>query len=244
MSTTRTYKYFEPVEIKIDGISKKELVSLIELAEKSIIMKLEKLNIIMKKMQVYHCNDILLVNDRYDICPEFDTIVSAFGINVNKIACKLKGATYILQEPLIQLIKLLKKDFSLEKFANKNLPEEIKSYIKQVKKQYCCNKNEENMLIQILQRGHYFAEGQRLIIEQTVDDRTTKTIGNAELMDNNIESTIKQLAKDLSNKINKTNEQVRDGTCQLINARAKQMGYIVEQKKVNNQIQLVLVRNE
>ena len=53
-----------------------------------------------------------------------------------------------------------------------------------------------------------------------------------------------KISKEAQNTVNKTNEQLRDGTTKLIYSRARQMGYAVQEIKKGTQTQLVLVRCE
>ena len=61
---------------------------------------------------------------------------------------------------------------------------------------------------------------------------------------NSIKNRLLSLAKKTEKTINGTNQQLRDGTSKLIYARARQMGYAVQEIKKGKQTQLVLVRYE
>ena len=61
---------------------------------------------------------------------------------------------------------------------------------------------------------------------------------------NEIRNKLLMISKDAQNTVNRTNSQLRDGTAKLIYARARQMGYAVQEVKKGTQTQLVLVRCE
>ena len=59
-----------------------------------------------------------------------------------------------------------------------------------------------------------------------------------------VRSRLMELSQNAQDTVNKTNSQLRDGTAKLICARARQMGYAVQEVKKGTQTQLILVRCE
>jgi hypothetical protein len=101
------------------------------------------------------------------------------------------------------------------------------------------------MVRNIKKNGQYVTTRTRTITEETEDGRL---IGRSEgqwVTDaNEIRNKLMKISKDAQTTVNKTNSQLRDGTAKLIYARARQMGYAVQEVKKGTQTQLVLVRCE
>ena len=68
--------------------------------------------------------------------------------------------------------------------------------------------------------------------------------GEWESNEKEIREKLLLLSKSAQDSIKKANGQLRDGTAKLIQTRARQMGYAVQEIKKGEQTQLVLVRYE
>lgn len=246
MSCTRTIKTFEHEEIKIDTCNKAE----IELMEKTIIsvikQKVDKINILIKNCDVYSYNGNILVNDRYNICSDLITVAEAFGLNIKQIQCSLRGKNYLITDELLTVLKQLNNALEIGKdIANKDLTEEIKKIIDANKLETVIDKDILDMIINIKENGQYTFTRKREVTTTERDGRVLSTQkGDWSIDANSIKDRLLSLAKKTEKTINDTNQQLRDGTSKLIYARARQMGYAVQEIKKGKQTQLVLVRYE
>ena len=105
MSCITTVKTFEVVEIKLDEIKAEDLLELEETLCNVMVQKLEKLNILIKETNIYSHNGCLLINDRYRVCVDLEEIARAFGLEIKKINCSLRGNNYIVSDALVSLLK-------------------------------------------------------------------------------------------------------------------------------------------
>ena len=95
MSCKRKVQAWKEVKIYIDTLSKQELIMLEDSIKECITQKLIKLDILLKNVNTYYANGTLLINDRYGVLTDVEQIISAFGMNIKKINCNLKGKNYI-----------------------------------------------------------------------------------------------------------------------------------------------------
>ncbi len=246
MSCTRTIKTFEHEEIKIETCNKAE----IELMEKTIIsvikQKVDKINILIKNCDVYSYNGNILVNDRYNICSDLITVTEAFGLNIKQIQCSLRGKNYLITDELLTVMNQLNNPLEIGKdIANKELTEEIKRIIDDNKIKTIIDNDILDMIINIKKNGQYTFTREREVTTTVRDGRVLSTQkGDWSIDANSIKDRLLSLAKKTEQIINGTNQQLRDGTSKLIYARARQMGYAVQEIKKGKQTQLVLVRYE
>ena len=130
MSCVRTVKTFEVVEIKLDEIKANDLVELEETLCNVMVQKLEKLNILIKETNIYSHNGHLRINDRYRICADLEEIARAFGFEIKKINCSLRGNNYIVSDALVSLLKEIGVSYAFgESIANQTATGEIKAII-------------------------------------------------------------------------------------------------------------------
>ena len=73
------------INLLITTISKKELSTIEEAMILCLDRKLEKLNLLLKQMNVYKIGSSLLVNDRYNTALNFIEIVNGFGIDIEQV---------------------------------------------------------------------------------------------------------------------------------------------------------------
>ena len=107
MSCKRKVQAWKEVKIHIDTLSKQELIMLEDSIKECITQKLIKLDILLKNVNTYYANGTLLINDRYGVLTDIEQIISAFGMNIKKINCNLKGKNYIVTDELIELASML-----------------------------------------------------------------------------------------------------------------------------------------
>lgn len=247
MSCERRVHTFQQVEeVRIECCDKKELEELEKTIISSIEQKLEKLNILIKNCNVYSANGMILVNDRYNICSDLVTVAEAFGLNIKQVKCSLKGKNYIITDDLLTVLKQLEREFNFgANITNQELTDAICQILDENNVTRNIDFNVLEMVKNIKKNGQYVTTRTRTITEETEDGRL---IGRSEgqwVTDaNEIRNKLMKISKDAQNTVNKTNSQLRDGTAKLIYARARQMGYAVQEVKKGTQTQLVLVRCE
>lgn len=244
MSCSRAVKTFEVVEIKLDEITETDLIELENKVHSAIFQKLEKLNILIKDMNVYSYNGCLLINDRYKICSDFEEIASAFGLDVNKINCNLRGNNFIVSDVLISLLKEIGVDCAFgENIANQPLSEEIKAIIENNVSLKTTNEDFLAIIHNIRKNGRYTMTKQREVITSYYDDQFRgEKKGDWDFNEKTVQELLKNFAKRSEQLVNQANMDMLNGTTKLIYSRARQMGYSVEQVKRGKEVQLVLVR--
>ena len=246
MSCTRTVKTFEHEEIRIDTCNKKE----IELMEKSILsvinQKVEKIKILIKNCDIYSYNGYILVNDRYNICSDLMIVAEAFGLTINQIQCSLKGKNYLITDKLLCALKQLGATTEYgNNISNKELTEEIMKIIRINSKDIVVDNEILKMVKNIRTNGQYTIFREREITTVERDGYVlSKQAGNWSVDVASLQDKLMKIAKETEKAVNGTNQQLRDGTAKLIYARARQMGYSVQEVKKGKQTQLVLVRCE
>ena len=244
MSCVRTVKTFEVVEIKLDEIKANDLVELEETLCNVMIQKLEKLNILIKETNIYSHNGCLLINDRYRICADLEEITRAFGLEIKKINCSLRGNNYIVSDSLIALLKEIGVNYNFgESIANQTATEEIKAIIESNAIPMAVKGNLLEIVRNIRQNGSYTMTKKREVITEYYDDQFRgETKGAWDSNEASIQTQLKAFAERSKQTVSKANTDMLNGTTKLIYSRARQMGYAVEEVKKDKDVQLVLVR--
>lgn len=247
MSCERRVHTFQQVEeVRIECCNKKELEDLEKTIITSLEQKLEKLNILIKNCNVFSGNGMVLVNDRYNICSDLITVAEAFGLNIKQIQCSLRGKNYIITDDLLTVLKQLEKEYEFGKnIANQELSDIVSQILNDNSITRNIDANVLDMVRNIKKNGQYVTTRTRTITEETEDGRLIgrsegQWVSNAD----EIRNRLMDISKKAQNTVNRTNSQLRDGTAKLIYARARQMGYAVQEVKKGTQTQLVLVRCE
>lgn len=242
----RVYTFQQVEEVRIECCDKKELEELEKTIIASMEQKLEKLNILIKNCNVYAGNGMLLVNDRHNICSDLIVVAEAFGLNIKQIECTLRGKNYVITDDLLTILKQLEKEYDFgKKIANQELSEIVSEILNNYSITGKIDVNVLDMVRNIKKNGQYVTTRTRTITEETEDGRLVgrsegQWLSNA----NEIRNKLMTISKKAQNTVNRTNSQLRDGTAKLIYARARQMGYAVEEVKKGTKTQLVLVRCE
>ena len=244
MSCERRVHTFQQVEeVRIECCNKKELEDLEKTIITSLEQKLEKLNILIKNCNVFSGNGMVLVNDRYNICSDLITVAEAFGLNIKQIQCSLRGKNYIITDDLLTVLKQLEKEYEFGKnIANQELSDIVSQILSDNSITRNIDANVLDMVRNIKKNGQYVTTRTRTITEETEDGRLIgrsegQWVSNAD----EIRNRLMDISKKAQNTVNRTNSQLRDGTAKLIYARARQMGYAVQEVKKGTQTQLVLV---
>lgn len=247
MSCERRVHTFQQVEeVRIECCNKKELEDLEKTIITSLEQKLEKLNILIKNCNVFSGNGMVLVNDRYNICSDLITVAEAFGLNIKQIQCSLRGKNYIITDDLFAVLKQLEKEYEFGKnIANQELSDIVSQILNDNSITRNIDANVLDMVRNIKKNGQYVTTRTRTITEETEDGRLIgrsegQWVSNAD----EIRNRLMDISKKAQKTVNRTNSQLRDGTAKLIYARARQMGYAVQEVKKGTQTQLVLVRCE
>ena len=247
MSCERRVHTFQQVEeVRIECCNKKELEDLEKIIIASLEQKLEKLNILIKSCNVYSGNGMILINDRYNICSDLLGVAEAFGLNIKQIQCPLKGKNYIITDDLLIVLKQLEKEYEFGKnIANQELSDIVSEILSDNAITKNIDANVLDMVRNIKKNGQYVTTRSRTITEQTEDGiligrSEGQWVSDADV----IRNRLMDISKKAQNTVNRTNSQLRDGTAKLIYARARQMGYAVQEVKKGTQTQLVLVRCE
>ena len=101
------------------------------------------------------------------------------------------------------------------------------------------------MVSNIKANGQYVTTRTREITEEYDEDGLVGRSESAWVSDAEaVRGQLMEISKNAQNTVNRTNAQLCDGTAKLIYARARQMGYAVQEVKKGTQTQLVLVRCE
>ena len=248
MSCIEEVQIFQKVEVRIECCDKKELEELENTIIYSIEQKLEKLSILIKNCNVYSGNGMILVNDRFNICYDLISVAEAFGLTIKQIQCSLKGKNYIISDDLLTFLKQLEKEYDFGKnIANQEMPNAVSHILDDNVIVRNIDSNVLSMVRNIKKNGQYVTTKTRTIKERIIKEEG-KLIDRIEgewVSDSEeIREKLMILSKNAQDIVNKTNEQLRDGTAKLIYARARQMGYAVQEVKKGTQTQLVLVRHE
>lgn len=243
MSCRRKVKTFEVVEIKLDDITKSDLISVEEKVCNILSQKLEKLNVLTKEMSIYAYKDFLVINDRYNICKDLVEVAEAFNFEIKRINCSLKGNSYLVTDGLMVFLKQLGVSYEFGKnIANQSVTEEIKELIEREPRTEVSEGMLE-ILDNIRQNGSYTFTKRRTITTSYYDNRIEgKKEGKWNIDESGIQGTIKAFANQCNNIVSRANADMVNGTSNLIRSRAKSMGYSVQEVKKGKEVQLVLVR--
>ena len=245
MSCKRKVESFSPIEIKINCIDKSSVCEIEKAAISAVKQKLDKLNIILKNLNVYCYENTLLVNDRYGISKDLKEIASAFGFIFQAVECGLRGKSYILQDSLIGLICSIQPSFSIADYANSQITPELISVIEKNKIQGITDAEITEILREIKEKDHYSINGKQQVTTVYYDGRIIEQkFGEIVSDEAKISARLNNYMTEAKSAVNKTNENLRDGTVKLLYSRARQMGYSVKEERVGTQVQLVLVRCE
>ena len=239
MSCKRKIQAWKEVSVKVDTLNQENIAQIENSVKECILQKLSKLDTILKNVNTYYYHGNIFINDRYGVLRDLEQIITAFGMNIKKIDCSLKGKNYIVSDELFEIARLLKIDDIL----NKNqVTEDILTIISNnlVASKF---ENLAPILEAIKKNGSYEIIQKELVEEIWQDGRLL----NAQTIKKySIETELKDTLTKFSNKVqslvNSSNKFMQEGTTELLCSRAKQMGYSVRKERNGEEVQLVLVR--
>lgn len=247
---TGTIYHEVKVEINIDVLTVSKVVEIENAMKECIEQKLEKLNIILKSMNVYSCGEYLLVNDRYGIGLDIKELVESFGMKIVPVANSgLRGKTYIVSDDLVHFLKIMGVEYQFGySIANTATPISIEQIIHKNTLDFSLiNHTYDNEIASIFQRikrdGKFTIEGIETIAENIYDDQYVGSTSLGVKSDRDrLERKISDFLENIEKQVAMNNTNMKNGTTQILYSRARQMGYSVEKKVNGKEVQLVLVR--
>lgn len=228
------------INISVTTITKSELSNIEEAMILCMDRKLEKLNLLLKQMNVYCMCDCLIVNDRYSTSLNFIEIVRNFGMNINQITVNgFKGKTYVISDIITKLLNVSGATYDFSKLIDvKTIPNNIsidRSIIYNDSKLDSTYDVElANLLREIKRSGKIKIEG-----SETFIDGISQGIISDEAI---ISEKLKKYLINIKTQACQNNKNVQYGTAEILYARARQMGYAVKKEVKGKEIQLVLER--
>lgn len=247
MSCERKIITFKQVEeVRIECCDSTEIAELEKTIISAIEQKLEKLNILIKNCNIFCDGKSILVNDRYNICSLLLEVASAFGLEAKQIECSLRGKNYIISDKLLGVLCQFDRQYAFGKnVSNQDLDDVVAEIMSKNAFAYPINSNILSMVRNIKKNGQYVTTRTREVTEDTEDGiLVDRAVSEWVSDEKEIRNKLISLSRSAQETVNKTNENLRDGTAKLIYARARQMGYAVQEIKKGTQTQLVLVRCE
>ena len=242
----RVYTFQEVEEVRIECCDKKEIEDLEKTIKNALEQKTEKLNVLIKNCNIYSFGGVILVNDRYNICSDLTTVAEALGLTINPVQCSLRGKNYIITDELVAFLLQfgITFDFGVN-ISNQSLDATIKDIIIKNTPKREISQSILDMVSNIKANGQYVTTRTREITEEYDEDGGLGRSESAWVSDAEaVRGQLMEISKNAQNTVNRTNAQLCDGTAKLIYARARQMGYAVQEVKKGTQTQLVLVRCE
>lgn len=230
------------INLLITTISKKELSTIEEAMLLCLDRKLEKLNLLLKQMNVYQIGSSLLVNDRYNTALNFIEIVKGFGIDIEQVNVNgLRGKTYILGDKITKLLNVLGTEYDFSRIIDiKSLPTGIDSTkLKLFDYSFLDNIYDSelsDLLKEIKMHGKVSING----TETLIDGVSQGIFSDQE----RIVEKLKKYLTDIQKQACENNRNVQYGTTEILYARARQMGYSVVKEVKGKEVQLVLTRIE
>lgn len=230
------------INIENTTISKEELLKIQEALTICLDRKLEKLNLLLKQMNIYKFGNSLIVNDRYNIALNFIEIVKNFGMDISLVNLSgLKGKTYVISDKITKLLEILNNKYNFNNVVNilntpvgveiNNLVFDNYKYLDNIYDLKLCELLKEIKLngFVSISGTETFVNGISQGIVSDNDDITTK---------------LKDYLKLIKQEICNNNKNLQYGTIEIIYTRARQMGYSVEKVVKGKEVQLVLERIE
>ena len=239
---------FEPIievrkiNVDITTISQKELLTIEEAMTVCLDRKLEKLNLLLKMMNVYQVGDCLLVNDRYNALLDFIKTVEAFGMDIKQVnVAGLRGKTYLIGDVITKLLRVMGTSYNFSNILDvKELPATASMDGVQLFGYDALNQTYDSeltaLLTEIKSQGRVRIQG-----EETLIDGESQGIVSDQAR---ISEKLKKYLVDIKKQACENNKNVQYGTTEILYTRARQMGYSVQKEVKGKQVQLVLVRVE
>ena len=230
------------IDVDITTISQKELLTIEEAMTLCLDRKLEKLNLLLKMMNVYQVGDCLLVNDRYNAVLDFIKTVEAFGMDIKQVnVAGLRGKTYLIGDVITKLLRIMGTSYNFSNILDvKEVPATANLDGVQLFGYDALNQTYDSeltaLLTEIKRQGHVRIQG-----TETLIDGVSQGIVSDQAR---ISEKLKKYLVDIKKQACENNKNVQYGTTEILYTRARQMGYSVQKEVKGNQVQLVLVRVE
>ena len=230
------------INVDITTISQKELLTIEEAMAVCLDRKLEKLNLLLKMMNVYQVGDCLLVNDRYNAVLDFIKTVEAFGMDIKQVnVAGLRGKTYLIGDVITKLLRVMGTSYNFSNILDvKELPATANMDGVQLFGYDALNQTYDSeltaLLTEIKRQGRVRIQG-----TETLIDGVSQGIVSDQAR---IREKLKKYLVDIKKQACENNKNVQYGTTEILYTRARQMGYSVQKEVKGNQVQLVLVRVE
>ena len=230
------------INVDITTISQKELLTIEEAMTVCLDRKLEKLNLLLKMMNVYQVGDCLLVNDRYNAVLDFIKTVEAFGMDIKQVnVAGLRGKTYLIGDVITKLLRIMGTSYNFSNILDvKEVPATANLDGVQLFGYDALNQTYDSeltaLLTEIKRQGHVRIQG-----TETLIDGVSQGIVSDQAR---ISEKLKKYLVDIKKQACENNKNVQYGTTEILYTRARQMGYSVQKEVKGNQVQLVLVRVE
>ena len=230
------------INVDITTISQKELLTIEEAMTVCLDRKLEKLNLLLKMMNVYQVGDCLLVNDRYNAVLDFIKTVEAFGMDIKQVnVAGLRGKTYLIGDVITKLLRIMGTSYNFSNILDvKELPATANMDGVQLFGYDALNQTYDSeltaLLTEIKRQGRVRIQG-----TETLIDGVSQGIVSDQAR---ISEKLKKYLVDIKKQVCENNKNVQYGTTEILYTRARQMGYSVQKEVKGNQVQLVLVRVE
>ena len=230
------------INVDITTISQNELLTIEEAMTVCLDRKLEKLNLLLKMMNVYQVGDCLLVNDRYNAVLDFIKTVEAFGMDIKQVnVAGLRGKTYLIGDVITKLLRVMGTSYNFSNILDvKELPATANMDGVQLFGYDALNQTYDSeltaLLTEIKRQGRVRIQG-----TETLIDGVSQGIVSDQAR---ISEKLKKYLVDIKKQACENNKNVQYGTTEILYTRARQMGYSVQKEVKGNQVQLVLVRVE
>jgi hypothetical protein len=230
------------INVDITTISQKELLTIEEAMTVCLDRKVEKLNLLLKMMNVYQVGDCLLVNDRYNAVLDFIKTVEAFGMDIKQVnVAGLRGKTYLIGDVITKLLRVMGTSYNFSNILDvKELPATANMDGVQLFGYDALNQTYDGeltaLLTEIKRQGRVRIQG-----TETLIDGVSQGIVSDQAR---ISEKLKKYLVDIKKQACENNKNVQYGTTEILYTRARQMGYSVQKEVKGNQVQLVLVRVE
>jgi hypothetical protein len=256
MSTVRTYKVEVTRTVILKVINKVEIDKMIKSLSAMLVEKTDRLKNHLTSCTLTVYNNQLVILDELSITKDLEKIAEAYGMKIHKFEIDNKKA-YVISDPILEILKLLDFDIS-------NLLSYYGNYSEKLMKKI--NKQQLDEIIKESNSNEYLS----LVTNKYLNESINKALNNEVLQVEKIDTILKrsQDGRELDSRLEGTKsdehlyvkaigelnnfvesinkkhkENIVNGTTRSIESRAKSMGYNVEQRMVEDKIQLVLVRS-
>lgn len=223
------------INVEVNTISLEELEVIEKAMTTCLDRKFDKLNILLKQMNVYKFDGNLIVNDRYNTALNFINTVSAFGMDIRKVEIAgLKGKTYVISDKILSFLEVLGVEYTfgeinIQKLSTSISIDDIKLFTYDL-----YDMDFKKYMREIKETGKVTIEG----TETLVNHKSSGITSDFE----NVERQLKSYLSDIKQEVCSNNKELQHGTTEILYERARQMGYSVERQENGDEVQLVLVR--